>query len=94
MKIVGIDGMSPQDLDIELQRGCRFVIFTYCISIMILTFKRPSPIYLIKPEEGAVGRALPFTLISLALGGYLGDRYGRSVPWSPICVAEKTSQMR
>jgi len=77
VKIVGIEGMSPQDIQFEIQRGSRFVVFSYCISILIMTFKRGSSVYLIKPGEGTVGKALPFVLISLVLGWW-------GIPWGPI----------
>jgi len=40
MKIKGIETLSPDQLRHEIERGGRFVIFQYCISIVVLTFKR------------------------------------------------------
>jgi hypothetical protein len=77
MRIVGISGMSPQEIDFELHQGGRFVVFQYCVSILIMTFKRPSPIYLIKAGQGTGVRSLPFILISLVLGWW-------GIPWGPI----------
>src|SRR5262245_16118983 len=38
----------------EVEAGGRFVIFTYCISVLILTFKRPSEImFLRRDQDGA-----------------------------------------
>lgn len=77
MRIVGIEGLDGQRLTVELQRGARFVIFEYCISILVMTFKRPSDIYFIRGGEGAVGKGLGFTVISLLLGWW-------GIPWGPI----------
>jgi hypothetical protein len=77
MKIKGIDGLSGSELDAELQRGGRFVIYQYCISILILTFKRPSDIYFVRSGENAVAKGLGFTLLSLFLGWW-------GIPWGPI----------
>lgn len=76
-EIVGIDGMSVSELNHELERGAKFVIYEYCISILVMTFKRPSNIYFIKSGEGAISKGLGFTLVSLLLGWW-------GIPWGPI----------
>lgn len=77
MKIVGIEGVDGHQLAHELQRGARFVVYQYCISIIVMTFKRPSDIYFVRAGEGAVSKGLGFSLISLLLGWW-------GVPWGPI----------
>jgi len=77
MEIKGIENMGADQINFELQRGAKFVIFQYCISIVIMTFKRPSNIYFIKSGEGTVGKSIGFTLISLVLGWW-------GIPWGPI----------
>ena len=77
MKIHGIDGLTGVELNHEIQRGGRFVMYQYCISILILTFKRPSEIYFLRAGEGGIGRGVPFTLISLFFGWW-------GIPWGPI----------
>lgn len=76
-KIVGIDGMSGADLQMELGRGGKFVVFPYCISVVVLTFRRGSNIHFIKGGENAVGKSVPFILLSLFLGWW-------GIPWGPI----------
>src|SRR5712692_2911764 len=44
-KIRGIEGMRQGELDFEIQRGAKFILFQYCISVIVLTFRRPSDIY-------------------------------------------------
>lgn len=68
VKIQGVDGLSQSELDFELQRGAKFVVFQYCVSVIVLTFRRSSDIYFIRSGESAVGKGLPFTLISLIAG--------------------------
>jgi hypothetical protein len=77
MAIKGVDGMSPEQIRFEIQRGARFVIFQYCISAVIITFRRPSDIYLIRGEESALSKGLPFTLLTVLLGWW-------GIPWGPI----------
>lgn len=77
MKINGVEGLSPEELALELQRGGRFVIFHYTISILVLTFRRGSDIYFVRAGESAAAKGIPYTLLSL-LAGWWG------IPWGPI----------
>ncbi len=77
MKIVGIEGLDGQEVALELERGARFVIYQYCISILVLTFRRPSNIYFVRADESAVMKGLSFTGVSLLLGWW-------GIPWGPI----------
>jgi len=76
-KIRGIEGMKHGELDFEIQRGAKFVLFQYCISIIVLTFRRPSDIYFLRQGENPVVKGLPFTLLSLVAGWW-------GIPWGPI----------
>ena len=77
-KIVGLEEIkSGAELQQELQQGGKFVMYQYCISILILTFKRSSNIYFIRHEENAIVKGLPFTLLTLVLGWW-------GIPWGPI----------
>ena len=81
-KINGIEGSSVADLSEQVGRGGRFVIFTYCVSILIMTFKTPTAIYYIRPGESTLGKALPFVLISMIFGWW-GFPFGLIyTPWS------------
>ena len=77
MKIVGVENMSPEQLKGEIAAGGRFVFYQYCISILVITFKRASHIYLVRAEDSRFTKGLPFTLISLVLGWW-------GIPWGPI----------
>jgi len=76
-KIRGIEGMKHGELDFEIQRGAKFVLFQYCVSVVVLTFRRPSDIYFLRQGENAVVKGLPFTLLSLVAGWW-------GIPWGPI----------
>ena len=77
MKIEGIQGMTVDQLNFELQRGVKFVIFQYAISVVIMSFKRGSSIYFIRAGESTVGKSIGFTLVTL-VGGWWG------IPFGPI----------
>jgi hypothetical protein len=69
--------MSGEDLARELDRGGKFVVFQYTISIVIMTFKRSSSIRFVKAGEGTFAASLPYTLLTLFLGWW-------GIPWGPI----------
>jgi len=77
VRIIGIENMSPEQLKGEVAAGGRFVFFQYCISVVVVSFKRGSDIYFIRAEDNAVTKGLLFTLCSLVLGWW-------GIPWGPI----------
>ena len=77
MRIKGIENLSPDQLRHEIETGGRFVVFQYCISIVVLSFKKVSPIYFIKGDESAFGKGACFSLISLLFGWW-------GIPWGLI----------
>ena len=68
MQIKGIEGMTAGQLDDELQRGAKFVIYSYAMSFLVVTLRRSSDVYFVKAGESAVARGLPYTFLSLLLG--------------------------
>ena len=68
MKIHGIDDMTVGELVEAVDRGGRFVVFQYAISVLILSFKNPTDIHFVRAGEGTFGKALGPTLVSLFLG--------------------------
>jgi hypothetical protein len=77
MKINGIEGMSTEQLGFEVQRGGKFVFYYYCVSLVFVTFRRPSPIYFIRSGESTTGKGLPWILVTVLLGWW-------GIPWGPI----------
>jgi hypothetical protein len=81
MKIEGIEGMSPDELRFELQRGAKFVFFYYSVSVLVISFRRPSPVYFIPVGQNTLGKALPWTLLTLVAGWW-------GIPWGPIYTVQ------
>jgi hypothetical protein len=77
MRISGLEGMTAADIERELRHGARFVLFTYTISVLIMTFKRPAGIYFVKGGRSAILNGVPPTLVTLLLGWW-------GIPWGPI----------
>jgi len=77
MAVKGIEGMSNEQLDLELNKGGKFVIFQYTISILIMTFRRSSDIHFIRYGESAFVKSLPYNLLTFFFGWW-------GIPWGPI----------
>jgi len=77
MTISGVEGLSVGELNFELERGGKFVVYKYCISVILMTFQRNSRIVFIKSGESTVARGLGYTAISFLLGWW-------GIPWGPI----------
>ncbi len=77
MKIIGTENMGSMELQMEIQKGGKFIMYEYVISLLVITFKRNSNIYFVKADESAVIKGLPFTLLSLFLGWW-------GIPWGII----------
>ena len=76
-KIIGVEGLTADQIRFELQRGGRFILFQYCVSVIFVTFKRPSPVYFIRAGENPLGKGMGFTLLTLVAGWW-------GIPWGPI----------
>jgi hypothetical protein len=77
MSTPAISSMSPQELEFEIQRGGRFVVYQYCVSLLVVTFRRNSPVKFLRAGENATVKGLPFTLLTLVLGWW-------GIPWGLI----------
>jgi hypothetical protein len=76
-KITGIESMNKEQISFELQRGGKFVQYQYCISIVVMTFKRGTDIYFVRAHENPVVKGLSWTFLTL-LAGWWG------IPFGPI----------
>ena len=77
MRLEGTDKRTPAELEHALNAGGRLVLFEYCISLIVITLRRPSGLHLLRPGESGVVRGLPYTLVSLLLGWW-------GLPWGVL----------
>ncbi|MBT8327678.1 MAG: hypothetical protein KJP21_08135 [Bacteroidia bacterium] len=77
MEINGIEGLSEEQIVEEVREGAKFVFFTYTVSIIVMTFKRPTDVYFVRAGHSAVIKGLPQTILTLFLGWW-------GIPWGPI----------
>jgi hypothetical protein len=78
MRIKNIDGLSAGDLQQAVIDGGRFIYYSFTISLIIITFKRTSGVYLIRAGENAIWKGFGFILISAFLGWWgipFGPKY-------------------
>jgi len=80
-KIIGLENISVQELNFELQRGAKFVTYYYCVSLLVVTFRRSSDIYFVRAGEGSAGHGLPWTVLTVLLGWW-------GIPWGPIWTVQ------
>lgn len=76
MKIKNIEGLSAHDIQLEGEKGGRFIFFNYTISLGVVTFKRTSDVYLIRAGESRIKRSWPYSLMTLLFGWW-------GLPWGP-----------
>lgn len=79
----GIEGRSPAQLADEVRRGGRFIFYQYCFSVLIMSFKRASPIYYIPPGQSKVTPGLLWSGLSF-LVGWWGFPWG--FVWTPMVI--------
>jgi len=68
VNIYGIEGMTYNEIFEEINKGGRFVVFYYCFSILILTLKRPTNVYLLRASESAFSKGFIPTLVTIIFG--------------------------
>lgn len=77
MTIKGIEDLSDDQLRFELEQGASFVVYDYCVSVVVLTFRRSSAIHFIRHQEGRLVPGLKYSIISFVAGWW-------GIPWGPI----------
>jgi hypothetical protein len=60
-----------------LRSSAKLVVYQYCISILVITFRRASGVYFIPAGESAISKGLPWVLLTVIAGWW-------GIPWGPI----------
>lgn len=88
MRIRGIDRLTLPEVETLVAAGGRFVFYEFCISLILVTLRRPSAVCLLRPAERGIVRGLPYTAMSLVLGWW-------GIPWgfiyTPLAIATNVS---
>ena len=83
MSVSGVDGLSAAEVREGVVAGGRFVVFQWVISIVVMSFRRNSPIFYIPPGGSTVSKCLPYCARSLVLGWW-GFPWG--FIWTPFSI--------
>lgn len=77
MQIKNTEGLSVSQIKSIVENNGRFVYFPYTISLVLVTFKKASSIYLIRPGEMSIKYSYKHVLVNGVLGWW-------GFPWGPI----------
>ena len=69
--------MKYDDVKSEVDRGAVFVVYQYCVSLLAVSFKRPSEVYFIRARGNRIIPGLPLSFFTLLLGWW-------GIPLGPI----------
>ncbi|MCI0703599.1 MAG: hypothetical protein L0241_21165 [Planctomycetia bacterium] len=79
-ELIPIRGSRPlfaEEVRTRLDAGARCVRFEFCISLLVITFRRQSPVYLTNSWQERYLRGLGYSLLALLLGPW-------GVPWGVL----------
>jgi hypothetical protein len=74
VRIRGAEHLTPEQLVGVIGAGGRLVLFEYCVSLLVVTLRCPTDVYLLRPGQYGAILSLPYTLLTFALGWW-------GVPW-------------
>ena len=61
MNLNDLSHIPYSELSKELEKGGKFVCYTYTISVIFMTFRRPSQVYFLKSNESKIISASEFS---------------------------------
>ena len=68
MKIIGIDGLTREQIQHEVLKGGKFVVYPWCVSLIWYSTKRSSDIYFLRAGQRFTVPGLGYLLLSLVMG--------------------------
>lgn len=77
MELKNIEGLKISEIKQLVQQGGKFVVFPYTVSFVLMTLKRSSSIYFIRPDENTFKYSFGYVLLNLVIGWW-------GIPWGPI----------
>lgn len=77
IRLGGSRPLLPEQIRARVAAGARLVRFEFCVSLLLFTIRRQSPIYLTESWQGRYLRGLAYSLVAIALGLW-------GVPWGLI----------
>jgi hypothetical protein len=81
MNVIGTEGLTTEQIHLAVERGAKFVVYQYCVSVILMTYKRSSNVYFVRPGNGALVPRIGYSILSLFLGWW-------GFPWGPIYTVQ------
>lgn len=81
MSLANLAGMALEDIEREVARGGRFVTYEYCISVLVLSFRRSSAVQYVPPGTEVLLPGFRYTMLTLLLGWW-------GFPWGIIWTVQ------
>ncbi len=75
--LAGSRPLLPEQIRSRVMAGARLVRFEFCVSLLLFTIRRQSPLYLTESWQGRYLRGLAYSLLAILLGPW-------GVPWGLI----------
>jgi hypothetical protein len=75
--IVGAGGLTVGEVRRGIGEGARFVVYQFCISVVVMSFRNSSAVHFVRDGERNWGPALAMSTVSLVAGWW-------GIPWGPI----------
>jgi hypothetical protein len=72
MEIIGLNGVTNEQLNRDVLRGGKFVMYEYGISVVVMTYRRSSNIYFVSVGKSSIVKGLAFSAGSLVTGSHRG----------------------
>jgi hypothetical protein len=83
LTLKGVSGLTVADVNAQVAQGGRFVVFQWVISLFVVSLRRNSSIYFVRPGESTLTKCLPYCALSLVLGWW-GIPWG--ILWTPFSI--------
>ena len=74
--IRGIGRMTVGEMRAEVRQGARFVVFEFVLSFVLITRRKTSAVFFIRPGQSIFWKSLPYNLLTLVAGWW-------AIPWGP-----------
>ena len=71
MSLGGRRPLFPEEIRTRVAAGARLVRFEYCISLLLVTFRRQSKLYLTESWQERYLRGLGYSILALLLGPWV-----------------------
>jgi hypothetical protein len=81
VQVRGVHNLTTDEIRAELRAGGRLVFFETCVSLLFVSRRWASDLYLLRTGERGLWRGLPYSLLTLFLGWW-------GLPWGLVSTPQ------